>query len=91
MDSYFLQLRDRIQTTVSAQKVPPKLSGTVALLFTLKPNGRLQGRVKVAESGNDRLNSLAIRAVRRASPYPPFPDRLTQEPKTFKIPIQYGE
>lgn len=65
------------------------LSGKVVLTFVILPNGQVTN-ARIAESnGHAILNNAALRALRRATPLPPFPPALKRPSLPVTIPIMY--
>ncbi len=77
--SYARAIKERI---AKEWKYPPQaratlLEGKLKVLFSLTKTGELS-RIQVTEtSGSPVLDQEAARAVRAASPYPPFPPHVT--------------
>lgn len=62
-----------------------QLFGDVTLLVTVRPDGSLKD-VKVLEtSGHQVIDDAALRIVRLAAPYPPFPDEMRQSTDLLEI------
>lgn len=63
--------------------------GTVKVRFTIQATGAL-GAVEVSgSSGRSRLDEAAVRTVRRAAPFPPFPEALRAHELHVVVPIVY--
>ena len=71
---YLNQLKKRVE---SVWKYPDDVTGVqkVTVRFTLDRAGKLTQAV-VLESSDSRLNTSAVEAMKRASPFPPIPDSL---------------
>jgi protein TonB len=71
---YLNQLKKRVE---SVWKYPDEVTGVqkVTVRFTLDRAGKLTQAV-VLESSDSRLNTSAVEAMKRASPFPPIPDTL---------------
>lgn len=73
--SYFAKLKSKIELVWNY----PSLSimrgeqGTVKLKFTIRADGTLEDVKVIESSGYTLLDEEAVRAVKVASPYPPFP------------------
>jgi protein TonB len=52
------------------------IGGELFLVFSIAADGQLAGLQLVRGSGVPVLDDEALGAIRRASPYPPFPPRL---------------
>jgi protein TonB len=74
--SYFSKLKSQIE---SVWNYPEESryrgeEGQLFLVFTIKRNGDLENIQLLNSSGYARLDNEAIRAIRSASPYSPFPE-----------------
>jgi protein TonB len=74
--SYFSKLKSQIE---SVWNYPEESryrgeEGQLFLVFTIKRNGDLENIELLNSSGYARLDNEAIRAIRSASPYSPFPE-----------------
>jgi TonB family protein len=74
---YLEQLERRVK---SVWKYPEEVAGVqeVAVRFSLDRAGKLI-QAQVLDSSDSRLNSSAIDAMKRASPFPPIPESLAKE------------
>ena len=73
----------RVQSLVTPEK------GTVVVTFALSANGRVDGSPMVARAEPQSLQSPARQAVLAASPFPPFPAEMGDEPRTFEVEVRY--
>ena len=73
-NQYLTQLKKRVE---SVWKFPQGVSGVqkVSILFTLDRAGRLV-QSEILESTDARMNTSALEAMRRASPFAPIPETL---------------
>lgn len=71
--------------------LPTAVKGEVQLSFVLLANGRLKGepKVKVIEGGYRALGKAALKSVKAAEPFPPFPKVLEQAEQEFNISISF--
>lgn len=88
---YLEKIKKRVE---SVWQYPEGLSGThqVNLVFVLDRTGRLV-RAEILDTSDPRLNSTALQAVRRASPFPPIPDSLRElagSPLRIRFNIDFG-
>jgi len=87
--TYSQLLRAKIKRYV---KYPDSLvSGQVYLDFALDSSGKLK-MIKINEeesSSNVALRIAALESIKKAAPFPPFPDELNQGEATFKIIISF--
>jgi protein TonB len=95
--SYFNKLKRQIEGVWNY----PELSqvrgeqGELFLIFTIRRDGQLEDIKLINSSGYSRLDDEAIRAIRVASPFPPFPNQwagleLLNVRATFRYQISYG-
>jgi TonB family protein len=86
--SYLQVIKEKVEST---WKYPTGVTGTqeVTLRFVLDIDGKLLS-ADVVNSTDERLNSSAIEAMNRASPFPPIPDdlkRLVGNPLVMKFAV----
>lgn len=62
-----------------------KLYGDLRLLVTILPNGAVMKVELLKSSGSIVLDQAAMRIVRMAAPYPPFPDEMKREIDRLEI------
>lgn len=65
------------------------LSGKVVLTFVVLPDGQVTDARIADSTGHTILNNAALRALRRATPLPPFPSALKRPSLRVTIPILY--
>lgn len=78
-----------IRSVAHVQSLVTEQKGTAIVSFTLSPNGRVDGSPKVAWADHEALHSPALQAVLAASPFPPFPPEMGDQPRTFEVQVQY--
>lgn len=64
-------------------------TGRLFLIFTLNSNGELEDIKLVDSSGYERLDREALRAIKVASPYNPFPDSWEVEKLNIRASFEY--
>ncbi len=87
--TYYQLLRAKIKRYVEYPNF--SINGQVYLDFTLGSNGKLK-MIKINEemsSSNVILRTAALESIKKATPFPPFPDELNQDEATFKIIISF--
>ncbi len=89
-DAYYLQAWRRRVEQVGNLNYPEEarqkqLYGDLKLLVTLRPDGTLQAVRVLASSGHKVLDDAALRIVRMAAPYPPFPDEMKKSTDLLQI------
>ena len=88
---YLARLKQRIQN----EWVYPEaawsrgVSGELLLVFTLNKNGSMTNVHLVQSSGFPILDREALRAVKQAAPYDPFPPQWGEEPKNIAASFRY--
>jgi TonB family protein len=85
---YLQQLKRRVE---SVWKYPDDVTGVqkVAVRFSLDRAGKLT-LAEVLDSSDSRLNTSAVEAIKRASPFPPIPDSLkdlANEPMIIRFEV----
>jgi len=89
-DAYYLQSWRRRVEQVGNLNYPEEarqkqLYGDLKLLVTLRPDGTLQAVRVLASSGHKVLDDAALRIVRMAAPYPPFPEEMKRSTDLLEI------
>jgi len=89
-DAYYLQSWRRRVEQVGNLNYPEEarqkqLYGDLKLLVTLRPDGTLQAVRVLVSSGHKVLDDAALRIVRLAAPYPPFPDEMKKSTDLLEI------
>src|SRR5262249_18504415 len=64
-------------------------SGHVVVRFVLNPSGSLLGASIAKSSGNAALDAEALATVRRANPFPRFPEGKTASQDTVTAPMDF--
>ena len=87
-NQYLQQLKKRVE---SVWKYPDNVTGVqkVAVRFILDRAGKLT-LAEVLDSSDARLNTSAVEAIRRASPFPPIPESLkdlANEPMIIRFEV----
>jgi protein TonB len=85
------EIRRRVEKTL---RFPKRLAleleqGEAVVYFVLRPDGRIDGRVRVVKSaGFDEFDAEAVGAVERAAPFPPMSRAFTiSMPISFDNPL----
>lgn len=66
-----------------------KWEGTVTVELQIEPSGKVRKMTIVDAAPYDLLNDAALKAIKRAQPFPSFDQANTAELLTVKIPIQF--
>ena len=79
--SYFSRIKQQIQRVwvYPSQGTKNPLSGELTLKFEISKDGNLLGLRLINSSGSNILDANAIKAVRGAAPYYPFPITITKK------------
>ena len=88
-NSYLRHWREKVQR-IGARNYPEsarneKLSGSLRLLVTLRSDGSLEETVILISSGNSELDAAAIRIVKLAAPFRPFPVEMKKKIDRLEI------
>jgi protein TonB len=87
--SYLLGVKRRIE---SLWRYPPEargLTGNLLVTFSILRDGRLKDLQLVETSGIGPLDDEAIRAIREAAPFNPFPERMRFERLNIRAAFYY--
>jgi len=79
---------DKIKALALFEK-PKAGKGQIKLAFTLYKDGNLVDEPRILETNNAALNDYAVKAVKSASPFAPFPGNFNKEQETFSINLSY--
>ncbi len=94
--SYFLKLKRQIEGVWNYPEISRLKGeqGELYLIFTIRRDGQLEDVKLINSSGYARLDNEAIRAIRVASPFSPFPESWSLERlnvrAVFRYEISYG-
>ncbi len=94
-DPVYLPYLDRLKRRIQNEWVYPEeawsrgVSGELLLVFTLNKNGSLTNVRLVHSSGFPILDQEALRAVKQAAPYDPFPPQMGEEPWNITASFHY--
>lgn len=86
---YYELIREKIKARAAGYRRVARAEGRVNLRFALSKNGSVKD-LAIDEPGsakNHRLREAAVKSVRGASPFPPFPKSLKTENLNFAISI----
>jgi protein TonB len=91
-DRYLLEIQQRVNRI---REFPKALAlrleqGETIVRFVVGVDGRLgEGPYVVKSSGFDEFDGAALRAVRRAAPFPAMPDPMTARPQAFSLRVMF--
>jgi TonB family protein len=91
---YFQGIRDKIKTTVHKYYSANPKQGIVYLRIHLLQNGKVKNLkvYKDKTKASAEVIKLALEAVKKASPFKPFPNNLKQYPELyFDIRLVFGK
>ena len=86
---YYELIRESIKKYVSKNYTRFREEGIIEVAFTLNKNGILKNlAVDTSKSiKSPRLKTIALKSMKEASPFPPFPDSLEKKELAFAIAI----
>jgi TonB family protein len=68
-----------------------KLTGVVKIRFTLLSNGSIKDDINIiASSGEDILDSTAIKIIKSAAPFPAFPQSIKEKELSLNVNIDFS-
>lgn len=85
---YYKLVTDKVRMLVLFER-PKSERGEVKVSFTLSEDGNLAGEPSILQTSNSALDQFALRAVKDASPFPPFPSSLEKKEESFRIILEY--
>ena len=91
----YAEYENALRTHLNARQVYPRsalrrhIQGRPEVRFTVARDGSLVDAGLQAGSGYAVLDQAALRLVRDAAPYPPFPAELSGDRRTWSIPVDY--
>lgn len=84
--SYLLVMQRQIELMFSIPYlVPDRPVGVPVVGFTVQRNGELSESILLRSSGYKEVDQALLKAVRRAAPYRPFPDHLTDPSISIRV------
>ena len=84
--SYLLVMQRQIELMFSIPYlVPDRPVGVPVVGFTVQRSGELSESVLLRSSGYEEIDQALLKAVRRAAPYRPFPDHLTDRSISIRV------
>ena len=91
--SYFSAIREQIQQTANRRNwvSGPAAGGMVYVSFVLAAGGVIRGVEIVAERSitSGALQESALRIIKGAAPFPPFPPSMNEPQKTIVVPLEF--
>ena len=89
---YYNLVREKIRAHIDS-RTRKRYRGTVRSVFTIGPDGSIYGIDQVVPtegtSANKRMMDDAVRGIKRAGPFPPFPGEIGADPITFSLDIRF--
>ena len=84
--SYLLDMQRQIELMFSIPfLVPDRPVGVPIVGFTVQRNGQLSESILLRSSGYEEIDEALLKAVRRAAPYRPFPDHLSDPSISIRV------
>jgi TonB family protein len=91
--SYFTAIREQIQQTANNREwlTGEAKPGLVFISFLLTSSGAVRGLDVVSDRSapSPALRDIALRIVKTAAPFPPFPPSIPEPSKTVVVPIEF--
>ncbi len=89
---YYRAIREEIKRRAYYYKPPVQGNGAVTVLFTLSRDGVLRELAVDNSTSTNReiFRQAALKSVKYASPFPPFPPELKEDYITFSITIEFN-
>ena len=90
--SYFSRIKQQIQRVwvYPSQGIKGTLSGELTLKFEISKDGNLLSLRLINSSGSNILDANAVKAVRGAAPYYPFPITITKKKLSILATFVYN-
>ncbi|QPJ64134.1 MAG: energy transducer TonB [Candidatus Nitrohelix vancouverensis] len=91
LDGYAQGIKQKIE---SEKKYPPRAKrlgneGTVVIRFTILKNGNITDIEMVSGSKYKSINEAALKAVRKAAPFPHLPDEIGRDSLKLVLPFNF--
>jgi len=86
---YYLQVTQRLYDYIQRNYIDLGLKGEVNVVFLIDKNGNLVGEPAVIGDVEPAIRDLAIEVVKKASPYPSFPEGLKKGKEAFNILLSF--
>ena len=88
---YYELIRQAIRRNIDRYYTRPTQEGEIHVIFGIEKNGSLKkiSINKVKSSRSKLLERIALKSVRAASPFPPFPEVLRKDELTFTVSIVF--
>ena len=91
--SYFSAIREQIQRMANGRAwlTGQPIEGLVYVSFVLSAGGEIRGITIVSDrsSNSPPLQDIALRIVKSAAPFPPFPPSVGDSSKTIVVPLEF--
>ena len=91
--SYFSAIREQIQQTANRREwlMGEAEQGLIYIAFLLTSNGAVKGVDIVSDRSapSPALRDIALRIVKTAAPFPPFPPSMPEPNKTVVVPLEF--
>ncbi len=90
--NYYRAIREEIKKRAYYYKPQVRGNGAVTVLFTLSRDGVLRELVvdNSTSTNQEIFRQAALKSVKYASPFPPFPPELKEDYITFSITIEFN-
>lgn len=90
-EEYSYVIKNKIVENITMPKSRKRdaAQGVVKVAFFVAPTGKLSYGPEIIASSNHALDDIAARAVKKAAPFPAFPESFDQTDKRFVIDISF--
>jgi len=90
--NYYRAIREEIKKRAYYYKPQIQGNGVVTVLFTLSRDGVLRELAveEASSTSQDVFRKAALKSIKYASPFPPFPSELKEDYITFSITIEFN-
>jgi protein TonB len=85
--NYPAKVQRKLLRAVRKPRGVRKARGNVVVHFTVRKNGSVSGVKLARSSGSAPFDQAVLKAVQRASPFPPIPDAARKRSWTFTLPV----
>lgn len=85
--NYPAKVQRKLMRAVRTPRGVRKARGNVVVHFTVRKNGSVSGVKLARSSGSAPFDQAVLKAVQRASPFPPIPDAARKKSWTFTLPV----
>ncbi len=85
---YFNLIREKVRTEIHSFTGSTE-KGQVTVVFTVEPSGRLQVINSITSDISPAMEQKTISGIKRAQPFPPFPEDMGTVPVRFSLTVRF--